>query len=245
MLLKIVQVPYLTNPKMQRYEGPVFDMANDNTIKNKLLEIEKFGTDLYGTIDDANNLIIDIANHLHLKHTDNIVDLALTIDQDIAIINNGKLVSICFCFPSSWIPRERLGLTFKQIHEPIADNQKLLAASEGIVNAMVNNGPFHRYVWTITNNPAKSNHPKNKLNTVPNTIDDLYFRYETQTTYPLPLLNTALFFVKVTVCPLLEYWNNPDHKKLILNSINSMTNNILEYKNLKHIKEVLNYNGRS
>jgi|694.fasta_scaffold04628_31 hypothetical protein len=245
MLTNIIQIPYATSPKMQRYSGAVFDLATDITVKDKQYELGKFDKDLYGTLNGANDLIKKIAAHLQLNQTNNILDIALAIDQDIAIMNNGKLVSICFCFPSSWIPSERLGLTFKQIHEPIADNTKLLAASEGIVNAMVNNGPFQRYVWTITNNPAKSNHPKNKLNTVPDTIEDLYFRYETQTTYPLPLLNTALFFVKVTVCPLLEYWNNPDYKKLILNSINSMTNNILEYKNLKHIKEVLNYNGGS
>ena len=47
--------------------------------------------------------------------------------------------------------------------------------------------------------------------------------------------NTSLFFIKLDVLPLSEVWD-----KKILESINSMTENVLIYKGLTQIKELLN-----
>lgn len=238
MLNDIIQVPYLTAPKMQRHQAQIFNKISETTKQYKQKELELFDKDLYGALDI--DLIAKVSKILNVTRTTNIVELALQIEEDIAIMANGILSAICFCFPSSWVPAQRLGLTFKQIHEPIADNQRLLEASERIVHAMVNNGPFKRYVWTITNNPGLSNHPKTKIVESILTIDNLYFRYETQTTMPLPELNAAILFVNVQVEPLSKYWDSDTDKKLILESINSMTDNILEYKSLHNIKKVLN-----
>ena len=47
--------------------------------------------------------------------------------------------------------------------------------------------------------------------------------------------HTSLFFIKLDVLPLSEVWD-----KRILESINSMTENVLNYKGLTQIKELLN-----
>ena len=65
-------------------------------------------------------------------------------------------------------------------------------------------------------------------------FENLYFRVETQTTAPIDKL-TSLFFIKVDVLPLAEVWDIR-----ILESINSMTEEVLNYKSLKKIKEILN-----
>ena len=65
-------------------------------------------------------------------------------------------------------------------------------------------------------------------------FDKLYFRVETQTTAPINE-HTSLFFIKLDVLPLSEVWD-----KRILESINSMTENVLNYKGLTQIKELLN-----
>ena len=40
-------------------------------------------------------------------------------------------------------------------------------------------------------------------------------------------------------CPLLEVWDS-EKSKLIVDSINSMSDNVLEYKNLIDVKRLLN-----
>ena len=96
---------------------------------------------------------------------------------------------------------------------------------------------FRRWVWTVTVNPDLSNHPDNQKNINPTSIDDLYFRWETQTTARVDN-DTSLFFVKVDVVPLRTVWN-----QRILDSINSMSDAVLTYKNLHNIKRLLNTLG--
>ena len=242
MLAEIIHTPYLTAPRMKRHSGQVFNTITDQTLQAKKIELEKYGDDLYGTEDLKSELLAKIAKTLNLEYTNNIINLALQIEEDIAIMVDNRLYAICFCFPSNWVPGKRLGKTFREIHEPVADNSKLLEASDKIMQTLINSGPYIRYVWTISNNSELSNHPNNKINTEANTIQELYFRYETQTTMPLPELNTAILFVNVQVHPLAKYWGNYDDRNLILNSINSMTDTVLKYKNLIKIKELLNAN---
>lgn len=238
MLENIVQVPYLTSAKMQRCSNLGFNLATSYSIQAKKHELSKYNEDLYGCLNA--DIVQAAANILELNPVTDIVDLALKIQEDLAIMHNGVLAAICFCYPSSWVPSEKLGLNFLQIHNDVADNQKLLEAGERIMKTITTTGPFRRYVWTITNNSALSNHPKSKLTATPNSIEELYFRYETQTTVPMPNYNAAMLLVNVTVEKLSTFWDRLEHRKLILDSINSMTNTILTYKNLHHIKRLLN-----
>lgn len=228
---------------MTRNEGPLFNrLPSVRYIEEKKKELSLLGSDLWGTTDECvrNQLVRKSAVHCNLTPTDNIVDLALQLEEDVAIIHQGMLAAICFCFPSSWIPSERIGLRLSEIHQPVADSDVLVKMSDRLASTMADQhlGSFKRSVWTITSSDSLSNHPSRKSLTVPNSIKDLFMRVETQTTEPLGDGVTSLFFVKINVFPLTDIWE--DHKKEILDSINSMSNNILTYKNLHHIKILLN-----
>ena len=243
----VVRVPYTTAPNMIRNTGAVFNTDPDiYYLKQKHLELLAYNTDLYATTVECQQqkLISAAAEYCGVK-TDSIVDLAKTLEEDIAIMSNGQLQAICFCFPSSWIPSERIGQALTDIHTPVADGEKLRAMSQRIAETMADTtqGSFRRWVWTITNSGELSQHPNRKSSAVPKTIDDLYFRMETQTTAPLGDGVSSLFFVRVETCPLSEIWNDPIKKQRILDSTNSMTDAVLDYKNLHHIKILLNTLG--
>ena len=242
ILDSIIQIPYTTSPKMVRNSGDVFNKHPQiDYINQKQIQLSKYN-DLYGqsSICDEQQLIQKASRHLGLPEYSNIKDFALVFEEDLAIMHHGKLAAICFCFPSSWVPAERIGLSLTDIHRPVADNAKLVAASDKISKTISDPvmGSFKRYVWTITNNPGLSNHPMEKIDVLPKSINDLYFRLESQTTCPLKDGVTALFFVKVEVFPLVSIWNK--HGLTIRSSINSMSDAILTYKNLKSVKEILN-----
>lgn len=243
MQINFIKTPYTTKPSMIKNEGVIFNKnPNIQYLIKKKQELDLLDKDLWALTKECTDLklIKQVSQHLQLKETDDIVELALQLEEDIAIIHNSTLSAICFCFPSSWIPAERIGKKLSAIHEPVADGEILVRKSDRIAETMADQtqGSFKRYVWTITNNSELSNHPNKKLDITPNNINDLYFRVETQTTEPLGDNTTSIFFVKVDVVPLQDIWN--DNKTQILDSINSMSDAILTYKNLHDIKKLLN-----
>ena len=237
-----IKIPYTTNPGMQRHSGTLFNKTTSSQIINqKKIELSKWARDLYGENDACieNNLIQRAAEFCQVESSTNIVDLALQFEEDIAILHRGVLAAICFCFPSSWIPKERLGWPLSAIHEAVADGDLLVRSSSRIAETMATNGPFRRYVWTISNSGNLNQHPQNKSTAIPQSLNDLYFRTETQTTVPLGDGVSSLFFVRVETCPLLDVWDNLG--KDIIESVNSMSDAVLDYKNLREIKKLLKY----
>ena len=140
-------------------------------------------------------------------------------------------------FPSSWNAGEKVGKSLAELHEPIADNEALLRASEGIMRAMTSGQSFHRYTWGISSLSGYSNHP---LYETPdfNSLDDLTFRVEHERTMTVIRDTTAVFLIHVNTYPLKEVLNTDFG--LIKDSIDSMSSNVLEYKNLKKVKELMN-----
>lgn len=232
----IIRVPYTTAPNMVCNIGAVYNKNPDPAkIQAKTTEILRFGQDLYG--NNAPHLVGRACEHLGLPCTESIEHFAMNFEEDVAIVSDGRLEAICFCFPSSWIPRTRLGWALGDIHRHVADSDRLTEASVRIAQAMATRPSFRRYVWTISNSGDLSQHPDRKDPKVPQRLEDLYFRCETQTTEPLGDGRSSLFFVGVDTCPLIDIWD--EHSGLIKESVGTMTDAVLDYKNLRHIKNLL------
>jgi hypothetical protein len=240
-----VRVSYTTAPNMVRNTGEVFNRCPDKRILElKRQELIRHNKDLYAQTDLATSLkLMNYAlDYCGLPNYYGLQQMATSIEEDFAIMHKGRLEAICFCFPSSWIPRERIGQSLTDIHGPVADGEKLRRMSQRITETMADpeQGSFRRHVWTISNSGELSQHPAAKSDRVPADIDDLWFRLETQTTAPIGDRLTSLFFVRVETEPLSIIWNDAEKRKTLLDSINSMTDAVLEYKNLHYIKELLN-----
>ena len=237
MQIDFVKIPYTTGPSMIRNAGPVFISPPDQEIiKAKRIELEKYGTDLWAQESGLESVIRKAAEYCNV-YSDNIIDLALRLEEDVAVMYQGRLAAICFCFPSGFKPCEIISKPLAEIHQAVADGEMLVKASPSIARVMTEQNSFRRWVWSVNMNADLSNHPSTKKDIKPNSIDDLYFRVETQTTARVDK-DTSLFFVKVDVVSLKTVW----HQR-ILDSINSMSDNILTYKNLHHVKKLLNSLG--
>ena len=230
---------------MVRNTGEVFNKKPDRKVlEQKRLELIKYGSDLYGQTDLAANkrLASRALEYLGLPCWYGLQQLAMSIEEDMAIMYQGRLETIAFCFPSSWIPRERLGMTLTDIHQPVADGDRLRAMSQRIAETMADpaQGSFRRHVWTLSNSGELSQHPKSKSTLIPQSINDLWFRLETQTTAPLGDGETSLFFVRVETEPLKNIWSDLEKRQQLIDSVNSMTDAVLTYKNLHAIKDIIN-----
>ena len=235
MNIDFIKVPFSNNPSMQKYDGPLFNVNPDEKyLFEKHLQFKKYGKDLFRQTEqyEHSDLNQKVSQTLGLEATDSLLEIAMQIEEDLAVMHYGQLEAICFCFPSGWIPGNKLSADLSKLHLPVADNDLLLKSSEKLSQHM-NKQTIRRWVWNVTTVPGLSNHPKEERPLLSN-FENLYFRLETQISTPLDKFS-SLFLVKVDVIPLIEVWDTR-----ILESINSMTEDVLNYKNLQQVKELLN-----
>ena len=234
-----VKVPYTVGPDIVKYEGPAFNANPDPAyLLEKKKELDLHGSHVCGTISN------DYLHHLNafcgFDINTSLPQICTQLEEDVAILKDGYLHTIGFCFPSGFYPAQKLGLSFFDMHLPVGDGETLRRSSEK-VSALISkqDAMFRRYVWTLTSLPSLSQLPSYTRPT-PQSIEDIYFRTETQTTVGIGG-DTCLFFVKVNMHPLQEVWDDPNKRQMIVDSINSMSEAALDYKNLAVIKRIINH----
>ena len=235
-----VKVPYTVSADITKYQGPVFNSSpSTKYILQKKIELDDFASSICNTAIGAEDLVKRLSIFCGFSATENIKEVALQLEEDIAIIHDGILKSICFCFPSGFVPANKIGMSFFDMHLPVADGDKLRGASNKVTELISKEGAsFRRYVWTVSSLSSLSQHPLYER-PVPNSVDDLYFRTEIQTTIGIPD-NICFFFVKVDMIPLRIIWGDENKKNALMESMNSMSEEVLKYKNLTDIKSLLN-----
>jgi len=235
MNINFVKTPFTNKPTMSRYHGPTFSKTPNQTyISEKQKQLDLFGEKLYGQtkLSEEKNLLDKFLSYCELDKNFSLYETTLCFEEDFSIMHLGNMEVVSVCFPSGWKPMDKLGKPLSKIHEPIAESEQLIDASDKLSEYMTKQ-KIKRWVWTITTNNNLSEFTEVKKPKISN-FENLYFRVETQTSAPIDD-ETSIFFIKVDVVPLNEVWNES-----ILNSINSMSESILNYKGLVEIKDFLN-----
>ena len=250
MLEHVIRTPFDMKPVFKPCERPTFN-ANDTDVfiqSQKRIELDNLGKNIWFETPLAveEELVFKTAQKLGLFNQksdyrvlidcENIQQLGLAIEDDIVIMHNGKLESCFVAFPSSWNAGEKVGKTLAELHEPIADNEALLRASDGIMKAMTSGQSFERYTWGISSLGGYSNHPLYERPDF-NSLDDLTFRVEHERTVTVAKDTTAVFLIHVDIYPLKEVLKT-DYV-LVKESIDSMSADVLQYKNLVKVKELM------
>jgi len=233
-----VKVPYTVGPDIAKYEGAAFNAhPNPAYLSEKKKELEVNQNQICGS--KSNDYLHHLNAFCGLDLNTTLPKISLQLEEDVAILKDGFLQSIGFCFPSGFYPIQKLGLSFFDMHLPVGDGETLRRSSEK-VSALISkqDAMFRRYVWTLTSLPSLSQLPSYDK-PVPQSINDLYLRTETQTTVGVDG-KICLFFVKVDMHPLQQVWDDAVKQKMIVESINSMSDAVLIYKNLHRIKEIIN-----
>ncbi|MEN9949886.1 MAG: hypothetical protein RLY85_638 [Bacteroidota bacterium] len=237
-----VKVPYTVAADITKYAGEVFNPSPDpQYLQQKGFELDRLGHDVAAFDQEGKRLVNQLATYTGKPYTHDIRELALQLEEDVAMLQDGVLRAICFCFPSGFVPAAKLGMGFFDMHLPVGDGKKLRESSDKVTMLISKEGAcFRRYVWTITSLPGLSQHP-DLVRPIPSWVDDLWFRTETQTTIGLAD-GVCLFFVKVNMYPLAAVFEDPIRKSAILNSLDSMSDAVLDYKNLWQIRELIQSN---
>lgn len=232
--------PWSMRPRFNRLQGSLRDSQPDPYyINQKMLELTEIGQRLWFCLPECRSVLPQVAKHIGIK-PGTIVEMGLQISEDIVIMQEGRMKAAFFAFPSGWSPDDKRDMTLTEIHGPVADGHELRQASERISQMMHGgNGPWYRYVWTIAGSKNLSIHP-DRPRPDPQSIDDLWFRYEYQTFDTVIPGETSVFLVKTVTVPYLEYVDTADKHHVVVRVINSMTDAVLTYKGLHRAREILN-----
>ena len=100
-----------------------------------------------------------------------------------------------------------------------------------------------RHVWLIVPSANLDQHPeKNQvwwteaLRDISPLLPNLFFRIERQTTWPLPHLQRAVFFIRVMMSPLVDVLAGaPGRANELAASLRSMTPEIVAYRGMTEV----------
>jgi len=238
---EIVQTPYSTSPRFTPIDFVEFKEYLQDEFEERLNEYNTLMGDMSFESDLAveKKLVKKTSEAMNIEPFNDIIEMGLEIPDDVIIMYKGKVEAAFVAMASSWNPRTVQGKTLSEVHQPVADNEMLLKASDGIWRSMTSGKSFHRHVWGISPLKKLSNHPRHKKPEF-KSLNDLYFRIEHERTLTVDK-DTAAFFIDVEVISLSTIFQlKHEYRDLIKESINSMSENILAYKNLEEVKEMIN-----
>lgn len=169
--------------------------------------------------------------------SNNYSDIAKEVEEDFIIhrIENDQdyMSSAHICFPSHWLPEEKIGKSFNEIHHPVPMNLK---NSKKLVEAVIYSGIFERFVWSVVYEKKYNNHPRFISKKFDKNNPEVHIKIERQVTVPFPEHHFCLFILRQY---LIE--EKDIDKQLLSNSIESMNNEQRKYKGLQDCKDLTDY----
>lgn len=172
--------------------------------------------------------------------------LRATLAEDLVVLlrearGDGRRAGyLCVAAPSGWDPGARAGASFADLHRPVPHHAPLLTAAAQLVDAMVERGPFVRYVWSLSASAALSHHP-NRYPAAPlgSEVARWWLRVERQTTLPVPVAGAALFAIRVLHQPLVEALTTSERRQRLAAAVTAMDAPMLSYKRLTQQRPTL------
>jgi dimethylamine monooxygenase subunit A len=175
--------------------------------------------------------------------------IELTFEEDFAVLDGatGTLPWLCVCVPSHWAPEDKLGMDFAALHAPVADNEALLAASRQLVSLVTGGDCWERFVWTLSPSGRFDQHPRRHPRQAWAATGDgddfarqCWLRAERQTFFPVGQgTRQAVFAIHVMLQPLAEAVRAPGVARRLHDSLASMSQAVIDYKQLGPAREPL------
>ena len=175
---------------------------------------------------------------------------ALAFAEDLAIVDarDTSVPWMSVALPSHWAPEVKVGLPFAQIHQPVADAERVRQAGEALMRLVSGAVRWERFVWNVTDSPRLHTHPARV--SVPRWGHDpdalaagrlprAWFRSERQTFVPVPELLQSVFTIGVEVQPLDAVVSTPERAHRLAEAVATMSPEVLSYRGLTPVREAL------
>jgi hypothetical protein len=248
-----IAVPFRMQPGLRRVaceslqltplapEGPLY------AEKRSVLELRQSRQRVAGF--DPQPALNAIAARSSQPWSDADTPLELAFEEDFAVLDGatGTLPWLCVCVPSHWAPEDKLGLDFAAVHGPVADKAALIAASQQLVALATSGDCWERSVWSVSPSGRHDQHPRRHARTPwPQARDadefarQCWLRAERQVFFPVGQgTRQAVFAIRVMLQPLTQAVGTSEEAQRLHDSLASMSQAVLDYKNLADAREPL------
>jgi len=128
---------------------------------------------------------------------------ARLVQEDLCLLDRGRLVAASVCFPSRWRLADKLGADLSGIHGPVPGYEDTLARpTAAFFDRLRPERPVWRLNWTLIDRPDL--HQPDPAGRRAGGGDGLWFRVERQTLRRLPESGAVVFTIRTYVTPLDE-----------------------------------------
>ena len=165
--------------------------------------------------------------------------LASVIQEDLAVTSVDRdrhwLSALHVCLPSHWSPRDKIGRTFAEVHEPVAGMEamnrragqyveQMIGAEEGLV----------RFVWGLQADDRLNRHPDGSRMSPAFDPEEprAFVRVERQTIWGFPAAGASLFTIRPYLMDVKEIAARPDECRALIAALRSMPADSAVYKGL-------------
>jgi hypothetical protein len=147
-------------------------------------------------------------------------------------------IMIHVCFPSGWRPERILGASFASIHVPVPDFVDDPRAASSMADAMIERGPYVRFVWALYGDDVLDHHPEDGGRIPWPEANKGFLRVERQITVPFPDVDASLFLIRTYLRPFTAL--DPEQRDILVRAIECMPEPIRRYKGvLGHEAKIL------
>lgn len=157
------------------------------------------------------------------------------MQEDVVVIQRDAegrdaTIMIHVYFPSGWRPQQLLGASFARIHGPVPDFVDDPRAAKSMVDAMVERGPYLRFVWALYGDDVLDHHPDEGRKVAWPDAREGFLRVERQITVPFPEVDASLFLIRTYLTPFAAL--HPAQRGVLVRALEAMSEPIRRYKGL-------------
>jgi hypothetical protein len=165
------------------------------------------------------------------------------LQEDVAVVQrtspagaagegSDELSMVHVSFPGHWHSDRATGKSFHAIHEPVPGFADEPAAAASMVSAMIDRGPYVRFVWSACADDALDHHPDFGLRSAwDDTTTEGYLRVERQLTVPFPAVDASVFLIRVLIYPFSSLSHEQRHT--LAEAVRTMPADARRYKGLE------------
>jgi len=174
-------------------------------------------------------------------------ELALHWEQDFMVLlanSQGKEVfqAGAVCFPSSWRPEEKVGLPVYAIHSPVPSlNERLGEQIDKFLVGIKPGVAWERVNWGLSRSAELNQHPDCEIERMepPFSLDQVWVRREDQVLFRLPETGALIFGINVLNISVAKIATDEEGRAKLRFAVETMPDEIAEYKNLQKSREYL------
>ncbi|MBB6099397.1 hypothetical protein HNR42_002838 [Deinobacterium chartae] len=169
--------------------------------------------------------------------------LACNLPEDLVLLSRDAatgrdwLSMLHVLLPQRWDPREKIGRPFGPVHRPVAGAAPMIRAADRLMSAAVEKGPFVRFAWGLSPDPAPGQHPDDPAPDPTPAAQDparhVWLRVERQILWGFPEHGGALFTIRPLLEPLGEVARDPQRRRLLAAALRSMSPEARAYKSVE------------